>query len=499
MKSKTILIQFERSSDNQHIDITYRSIDSINIAISKSTSKVIGFIIYFPATSEELYSLGNYQTNIVLTIDSVVYDKPFAINHNIQNHLKFINCEFTEFSIKENCGRNTNLVFDSCSIDNLRNYKYHSSVSIEMMNSCKVGCVILSELDLRLTIVDSEMEDNWKFTGCNISSFNITSLIGNASITFYSGTIGLISINRVNINRIYLVNVNVTNTIEISNLSATTQINIERSRISQLKLDLISFDFGLIKISLCEISDGGKILSNSGTENESVLSIDQCNFNGNVEVTNVNHTKLHIKNSIFKDLVVFTVKEPQNLIIDNTSFQNGILIPLDKTSNNKTHSSVWCVLKNQALQSNDKIKALTYRKLEMDSYTKELMEKEDKIPEKVVLYLNKYSNNHGLSWERGVLFSFIVLVAFYTLFVFSVSGFYIDYQVVNLVWFTQSFWEGAISFLWLPSGLKELEDFEGKLSWASFITATLSFLLGKILIAYGIYQTVAAFRKHGKI
>ena len=65
----------------------------------------------------------------------------------------------------------------------------------------------------------------------------------------------------------------------------------------------------------------------------------------------------------------------------------------------------------------------------------------------------------------------------------------------NFLWNDKQFWSGFINFFWLPTGFNELvsqksKDVNGG-EWGA-----LFFILGKIIIAYGIYQTVAAFRKY---
>ena len=63
--------------------------------------------------------------------------------------------------------------------------------------------------------------------------------------------------------------------------------------------------------------------------------------------------------------------------------------------------------------------------------------------------------------------------------------------------FDKDFWPDAFEFLWLPQGIKKLSDSTANLSWFT-IPIVAFFIIGKILIAYGVFQTVSAFRKHGK-
>jgi len=59
----------------------------------------------------------------------------------------------------------------------------------------------------------------------------------------------------------------------------------------------------------------------------------------------------------------------------------------------------------------------------------------------------------------------------------------------NYFWGT--FWSDILKFLWLPDMLEgDMKDWE-KSSWTLYV-------LGKILVGFGIYQTIAAFRRYGK-
>jgi hypothetical protein len=109
------------------------------------------------------------------------------------------------------------------------------------------------------------------------------------------------------------------------------------------------------------------------------------------------------------------------------------------------------------------------------------------VGELFLLNLNNISNKNGLSWSRGLLFTFLAWILFYGLFIMSRDGigdvFFLSIETNR---------EGFINYLWLPSGLKDLFNDSKTTSWLS----SSIFILGKIAIAYGIYQTITAFRKY---
>ena len=109
------------------------------------------------------------------------------------------------------------------------------------------------------------------------------------------------------------------------------------------------------------------------------------------------------------------------------------------------------------------------------------------IGELLLLNLNTISNKNGLSWFRGLTFTLVAWILFYGLFIMSRDGigdvFFLSIETNR---------EGFINYLWLPSGLKDLFNDSKTTSWLS----SSIFILGKIAIAYGIYQTITAFRKY---
>jgi hypothetical protein len=159
------------------------------------------------------------------------------------------------------------------------------------------------------------------------------------------------------------------------------------------------------------------------------------------------------------------------------------------------------VLKNAYLQSGDKIEGLQFHKLEMEYYYNEL---KNKIKEKgltfkdwrgylselLILFLNKKSNNFGLSWVRGIVFTSIVSVIF--LFAF-----------MSLVWIQ---WEFQPNFITIGDTIKAFLQFINVTNWEyepfgieDYNWAYVPLFIGRIFIGYGIYQTIQAFRKYGKI
>lgn len=100
----------------------------------------------------------------------------------------------------------------------------------------------------------------------------------------------------------------------------------------------------------------------------------------------------------------------------------------------------------------------------------------------LLLLLNLVSNNNGRSWFQGVLFTLITGLIFFILYLKTVG---ISFQ------FDECYQEYVLFITSFP-----------KLEIVSYYNDTwqtqLIIWLSRIFISYGIYQTVAAFRKYGK-
>lgn len=102
----------------------------------------------------------------------------------------------------------------------------------------------------------------------------------------------------------------------------------------------------------------------------------------------------------------------------------------------------------------------------------------------LLLFLNYISNNNGNSWIRGVFFTLGTSLLFFVIYLNTLGvDFKMEDQYPNFILFMNSF----------PK--LQLEQFS---VWNNGWKTQLTIWLARIFISYGIYQTVAAFRKYGK-
>jgi uncharacterized protein YjbI with pentapeptide repeats len=174
---------------------------------------------------------------------------------------------------------------------------------------------------------------------------------------------------------------------------------------------------------------------------------------------------------------------------DNSSIKDGNLVfaPAIPSKFFETRGTA-NLFKHTTIHNNDNITTMDYQVQEMDLYSKELKwRNRGDIANKIVLFFNKISNKYGSKWSRGVLFTVVVAFIFFILILFFGSK--SDVRSIE-VW--------VKGFIGTLNIFNFAEDFAGQNGVRLNAIGAILAYLSKIFVSYGIYQTVAAFRKHGK-
>ena len=275
--------------------------------------------------------------------------------------------------------------------------------------------------------------------------------------------------------------------------SLTKRISLRGSNQGNVIIENVYAD-----ISISDINLGNIYFKNIDLH---TLYFNEFHNKGNVSFTNLNSgVHLTIQDSIVgnlnllnEDLNVF-----EEIVISNSNLK-GIVLSIypetirsyssnpkvgyglkNKTKNNQNLKNIYNQLKQVAKSNGDIDHMNKYKSLELKK-----MIKTKKISfDSILLLLNWISNNNGQSWIRGVLFTLIIAFLLFILYLknlgltFDLNNHFKDYVV-----FISSF----------PK--LQLEKFSelNKLWNVSFVI-----WISRMFISYGIYQTVAAFRKYGK-
>ncbi|CEN39444.1 pentapeptide repeat-containing protein [Capnocytophaga cynodegmi] len=111
--------------------------------------------------------------------------------------------------------------------------------------------------------------------------------------------------------------------------------------------------------------------------------------------------------------------------------------------------------------------------------------------DRIILFLNKHSNNFGTSWVNGIVFIFWTGIATYSGILMTLE----DSLTYNF--FDLNAWNNTLKhFLEVINVIRwiNIKPFNIELSGLSY----LFLFIGRIFIGYGYYQTIQAFRKYGK-
>lgn len=193
---------------------------------------------------------------------------------------------------------------------------------------------------------------------------------------------------------------------------------------------------------------------------------------------------------VFNDIYTKKIDLTGASIIGSFNAEN---IHIDQKLNRDT-----CLkLKNEFIKKQDSVNASLYKAKEMRAYYKSLKLWSKNCPDKILLLFNWLSSRHDQSWLQAIVFT--IIAAF-----LSYSSYFALTEWNNLIWFSRTnpwvicdgdFLKEVLSFLWiLDTGvIKELAS-NTQVGFCGLFV----YVLGKILVGYGIYQTISAFRKLGK-
>ena len=146
-------------------------------------------------------------------------------------------------------------------------------------------------------------------------------------------------------------------------------------------------------------------------------------------------------------------------------------------------------------QQGDMLAANEYFANEMNAYYESLNWK-DFFWEKLPLFLNRLSSNHGQSWIRALVITLVFSILFYSIFIYTLG-----YSLKNP--FSNNNFDVFLNissfFLDFINPLHKIETFQDLNSSTDFKPST-RFIdgVGRIFIAFFVYQLIQAFRKHGR-
>lgn len=149
-----------------------------------------------------------------------------------------------------------------------------------------------------------------------------------------------------------------------------------------------------------------------------------------------------------------------------------------------------CLLKNEALKVNDDVSTLGFYAKEMQRL---LSDKSISFGDKASLWLNKTFSKFGENWFRALWLTLILSVAITLLMLgfgsakygFNPSGKFIGWPIVTILL-------DSINVFSIPLFSDTIKEYELN------VFGQILYFVIKLIVAYGSYQFIVSFRKHGR-
>jgi hypothetical protein len=352
---------------------------------------------------------------------------------------------------------------------------------------------VLNEVDLRDTKINGQVQ------------IHLIEVIGkfSAESTAFAGSVFMDhSIFR---DKNYFTNITFDNSLSITECDFEKHLSLAYSKLNQHSVIRKSaFEHADLSFTGVEFNAafwiGGQLETDLKVPFDGSISFQGAvvSTNSIVRILGINNNRRSTGTIKFKNALIKGLVDIRDVYLDHIDF-SGTVVSGNVQDNHTLISAIKDkstarLLKNEAKKINNSISAIAYYKAEVAHHARTLSIKQ--LGDAIILKLNYWSNNYGLNWLKGVAFTVISGLICYSGFMISVKGLLTIYlNNPNFLFIQDSFWAGFLNYFWLPAGFDTLVGTNASHVAGGF-SGALFFILGKILIAYGIYQTIAAFRKY---
>ena len=266
-------------------------------------------------------------------------------------------------------------------------------------------------------------------------------------------------------------------------------------------------------------------------DNNSYIRFESVTFRKSLDISRSNfNDKANFWNIELEEGDAFTSSKYQNDFDEKAKTESTKNTPTIYKKIRETYR----IIKSNFYSQNNKIEALKFSKREILVYEKEV---KSLSTDKILLLANKFSNNYGTNWVKGLLFtmlsgfitystilyieekvnstySILLICVLFVVIMSKTENIKEIQQKVSFVFFSCLYvtilcfcntpfainWELFIEHYLKVLNVIDLKPFE-KEENSIFNLSGLSYLflfIGRIFIGYGYYQTIQAFRKFGK-
>ena len=250
-------------------------------------------------------------------------------------------------------------------------------------------------------------------------------------------------------------------------------------------------------------------LENTGDEIKTTLRFDDCEFLNQVSFNKSRIHKISFNNIKFNDIVSLQETYFDIVDIDRTIFEKQVNfddIQIKQIYNCKRRTIR--TIKLQLQKAENKIDYNKFRVYEFNAYRKDIRKKlaefkKDKNRfhhrkrepiqlkrDLFILNISDIASEYGTDWKRAIKFTLLSGFAAFTLF-FILENFKLNIDLND--W--QDFVYGYFRFFLITDFKNEYYEAGERVLKFNSIISLFPFIIGKIAIAFGIYEMIQSFRK----
>jgi len=443
------------------------------------------------------FDLGKINSKFLF--ENIVFTgKRFSFYKHIEKHLNYITFK--------NCTFLADLYIGNCDFQNLHFVSNIFKCEYIIIRGCKILEVKFTDTNIfehgSLKINLSEIE-NLEFENITFHQYSKLELIESN----FNETVSIIrcNINQIIFSRCVFKNHfdyfgNKFNFINNSALFSKCEFNYSSFFESKFNNDTLFTDCKFLNVAKFE---------STGDEIKTTLKFDDCEFLKQVSFNKSRIHKISFNNLKFFDIISLQETYFDIVDIDRTIFEKQVYFDeIQIKQIYKCNTRTIRTIKLQLQKAENKIDYNRFRVYEFNAYRddikkklKEFKKDKDHLNHRVresiqlrrdgfILWLSDIVSEYGTDWKRALKFTLYSGIFLYALF-FICENF--EYKIDLFNWDNITrFTSGLFRFFLVTDFFNPLDNertyLTNPLSW-------LIFILGKIVIAFGIYEMIQSFRK----
>lgn len=409
-------------------------------------------------------------------------------------YLRFIRCTFTdEMEIGSFVQNDLSILFYNCNFEK-QIYINHCSIKKLIFNNiCELRDLQITDVEIEELIINSKYE----LENCNIevTDISISKLLSLSRLKIKKGGLSL-TYNFDNTEndkkrRASMINFRCENAYFMGDFG--TLIDFRNSKIKTIRFDHCTFQKAVFDKTSFGINSSFfdcKFSSNTSFRdctNQDKLVFQSCLFESFSHFNESSFNNFKLLHTTFEKKASFDKVKVNSIELYQTSFlQGGFFDDIEIFSLNNCNRKTLRTIKQELQKADNRIDYNRFKSYELAAYNKEIGWK-DNFKDKFILSATWFSTGFDHSWLRAMVFTLLSAIIFYCLFLIS-EDYLNSFEVYN----GKEFFSGYFRFLLITDFYNPLIE-ERK-----FLTEPLSwlvFIVGKIVIAFGIYEIIQAFRK----